>query len=282
MLDVVKEVREGKAHVRWSSVESTYRGHKLYIYVFADAMKFDDVPSLRWDRKPTSPEVDPWHTNKRLNGVRLPASAQELQQIADITGSMLLTPKVIDLIWMKAHLRFDPVINTRPAPGVPAPRKIVATSNIHVVHQAIEEKILASGKDPDDLLVASVGKYWCLTNRLTRPGLRFGNRTACNYGWCSSAASGPGVTPGVKCWQRPGYAHNDTHFDPSQTIRLMFREGYLTDENGREERVHLEDVAKDPNLAGLLHHEEGPLTYLRQANVPPPKDDTMPCYFPDI
>src|SRR5690606_3662770 len=146
-----------------------------------------------------------------------------LQQIADLTGCMLLTPKLIDLIWLQAQTRFDPIINT-PIPGTSS-KRIVASSHLHVVHQAIEKR--ATGAVG---LTACVGKYWCLTNKLHRGGLKpseggllYGYSTACNYGWLSSVGQLSAVTPGLRCWQSPGYRHNHHHWDPSQTIRLVYR-----------------------------------------------------------
>ena len=74
------------------------------------------------------------------------------------------------------------------------------------------------------------------------------------------------MTPGVQCWQRPGFRHNKSHWDPSQTIRLMHRSARLIHPDGTEEKIDLHDIAGNPALAYLLHHQ-GPLTYLRQKGV---------------
>ena len=281
-IDVIEEVAEGRAHVSWSSVKSTYKEESLIIYVFRDAMKFDDVPALTWDWKPVS-KKSPWYTNEVFDGVRLPASAEELQVIADLTGCMMLTPKVIDLIWLQAQLKFDPVLNTARYPGAPSTqRTIVAESHLHVVHQEIEKKITDLGGDQGQL-IASVGKYWCLINRLSNlMGLRFGVRQACNYGWPSSDGRYSGVTPGIKCWQEPGYRHDHFHWDPSQTIRLMYRRAKLIHADGRREWVDLHDIASS-RYAGLIHHETNELTYLRQRCVPKPEESmALSIYAPDI
>lgn len=284
-INVVEEVAEGRAHVSWATVRSTYQGKTLLIYVFRDAMKFDQVPALQWNFKPLK-AGDPWGTSELFDGVRLPASAFQLQQIADLTGSMLLTPRVIDLIWLQASLKFDAVTQTQSYPDADLTDDggvIVANSHVHVVHQKLEAIIAALGGDDGEALISCVGKYWCLIDRLRLGGLRFGAASACNYGWPSSKASGPGVTPGVLCWQRPGFRHDHHHWDPSQTIRLMYREGILIHEDGQQERVALADIAADPKLAGLLHHSPGALLYLRQAGVPRPGSDVaMARYKPPL
>jgi hypothetical protein len=76
------------------------------------------------------------------------------------------------------------------------------------------------------------------------------------------------VTQGVQCWQRPGYKHNLWHTDPSQTIRLMWKRGELSDDEGESwEDVELADIAADPELASLLTHDNKTLSYLRQKGV---------------
>lgn len=279
MIDVVEEVAEGRACVGWSTVRSTHNGMTLLISVFQDAMKFDKVPALEWDFENVR-TTDPWYTPETFDGVRLPASATQLQKIADLTGCMLLTPKVIDLMWLQAELRFDPVINTAKTPTNAVHRVIVAESHIHVVHRAIEKEIEKRGGNKGQL-TECVGKYWCLINHLTQDDLLYGEHTACNYGWPSSRGMYVGVTSGIKVWQPPGYKHNDRHWDPSQTIRLMYRQAILVHADGKQEIVDLHDVASDVALAPLLHHDPGKLRYLRQTGVPAPASDVaLTMYAP--
>lgn len=253
-MDVVQLVKEGKGKFEWYEITSEYNDLKLKIKVFRDAMKFNNIPAMTWDMKPVS--------DKTYNGVRLPATAYQLQQIADFVDGMLMTPKVIDMIWLQAGIKFDAVINVN---GI-----IVANSDIHKVHQKIESKFNDDGVS----LISCVGKYWCLINHLNNTTqLRFGNNTACNYGWFAKYASGPGITPGTKCWQRPGFRHDNRHFDPSQTIRVMHRKATLIRPDGSSEVIDLHDVAKCKKLAPLITHEER-LEYLRQKNVPKPSPIT--------
>lgn len=252
MIDVVQLVRENRDNYEWAEVKSVHNGYTLYIQVFRDAMKFNGIPALTWDFKQIVGD------DRLFDGIRLPASAEQLQQIADLLNCMLMTPKVIDMIWLQAKLKFDCVVNIN--------GKIVANSHIHHVHQKIEEQIQLQGGDDGTKLVSCVGKYWCLINDLVSAGKIHGLYKACNYGWCAKHASGGGVTSGVQCWQRPGYRHSLKHWDPSQTIRLMHRSGRLVHPDGTEERIDLHLIAGNSALAPLLHHQ-GKLKYLRQKGV---------------
>jgi hypothetical protein len=259
-IDVVQLVKDGKARFEWADLVSTHEDKELTISVFRDAMKFDGIPALTWDFKPVP------GNDQLYNGVRLPASATQLQEIADVLGCMLLTPKVIDMIWLQAVLKFDSVVNVK--------GNIVAISNINDVHEAIEAQISKLGGDDGEKLVSCVGKYWCIVNQLLPERMLHGDYVCCNYGWCAKTASGPGVTPGVQCWQRPGLAHNKLHWDPSQTIRLMFQWAWLRVGDARPVQIHLHDVVSDPELAPLLSHE-GVLNLVRQPGVPEPQGEVQ-------
>lgn len=256
--ELLDAIKDGKAHIDWGHVTSEHNGHKLRIAVMADAIRFDNVPPMNWHREPR-----PARAGERASydGVRLPVTANEMQQVADLLGSLMLTPKVLDLIWQQAKRKFDPVINVN--------GQIVAMSDIHVVHEAIEKKIAAAGGDPGSL-VASVGKFWVLSNRLvTTP--KFGVQTACNYGWHSSGGQYPAVTKGLKVWQAEGTQHNDLHMDPSQVIRLMYQWAWLLRSGSSTwEQVNLKDIAADADLCGLINHD-GILKVVRQPSVPEPQ-----------
>ncbi len=264
MIDVIQLVKDGGGSFDWAYVVSEIGDTKLYIAVMRDAMTFDGMPALDWHRDPLA--VD---DGVVYDGVRLPATPFELQQIADMVGGMLLTPRVIDLIWLQAGIKFDAIVNNGEPYGTPA-FEIVADMNITDIHQLIEKEIDERGGDGGSEIISCVGKYWCLINGLGTDADKkmYGTDTACNYGWCGDNASGPGVTAGVKCWQRPGYKHNKDHIDPSQTIRLMYREALLVSGEGLEQYIDLHEVAADPELCAHIAFDGKPLTYLRQTNVP--------------
>jgi hypothetical protein len=130
----------------------------------------------------------------------------------------------------------------------------------------VDDKIHAAGDRGG--LIASVGKYWVLTNSLLNG--KFGVAQACNYGWNSNSAPYQAVTPGLRVWQTTGSRHNNKHIDPSQVVRLMHREAWLTRPGEDAELVDLRQVLIDPVLAPLISHE-GPLRILRQPGVPDPQ-----------
>ncbi len=260
-MDVVQLVKDGKCKYEWYEIVSTHNGYKLHIKVFRDAMKFDDVPALTWNFKPIAGD------DRKFNGVRLPASAHQLQEIADLLGCMLLTPKVIDMIWLQSKSRFNAITKVN--------GQIVAVSNIHDLHEKIENKI---GTDNGLKLISCVGKYWCLINELCWKPPLYHDITACNYGWFAKRASGKGISPKTQCWQRPGFRHGKSHYDPSQTIRLMCRKALLIHPDGIEESVDLHDIAGNASLAKLIHHQ-GVLKYLRQKGVAELKPLSKPNYI---
>lgn len=238
-MDLVQAIKDGRATVGWSFVTSEHAGHKLRISVMRDALKVDNI---RW-----------------------PATAIELQRVADHLGAMLLTPKVLDLIWLEAGrsgTQFNPVINHK----YPDKTVIVALMPVVDVSSIVDGKIQAAGDVGG--VIASVGKYWVLTNALLSG--KFGKAQACNYGWHSTGAPYDAVTPGLKVWQTIGSRHNNQHVDPSQVVRLMHRIAFLTRPGEKEEMVDLHQVAIDPALAPLISHE-GPLRVLRQPGVPDPQ-----------
>lgn len=236
-MSVVEDVQNGRARVEWASVVSQGEdGTSLKITVMRDALKVD--------------------------GVRVAVNAREMQQIADLLGCMLLTPKVVDLIYQQAVLRFDPVVR--------ADGNIVAFSTSKRVSALIDGIIAHRGGDPGGL-IDSIGKYWVLHNHLSNvASLRFGKSTCCNYGWLSEGGYYSAETKGLKCWQSPGFQHDDSHVDPSQLVRLMKRKAVLWRPCKPEEVVDLADVLRDPELCSLVN-SDGPLTYLRVATVPEPE-----------
>lgn len=245
-MDLVRAVKEGRAKVEWADLVSEHNGHRLTMRIFRDALKVD--------------------------GIRWPASARVMQQIADMTATMLPTPKILDLVWLEAGrsgIQFDCVINHKlPGRGQPT---IVADLTPEIVSPLVDEKIENALGNPAGL-IASVGKYWVLSNRLANPStLTFGVQTACNYGWHHSKGLYQAVTPGLKVWQSQGTRHNDLHCDPSQVVRLVSRTAILRRAGSTvDETVDLHFIARDPELSKLINHD-GPLKHVRQMSVAEPK-----------
>ncbi len=256
-LDLVQRLRSGQVHVDWMDLQVRYGGHELVVSVMRDALRFDNVPAMTWDRKLLD-------ASKVYNGVRLAATAKEMQEIADLLFCMLPTPKILDLVWAEAGrtgTQLESVINLN--------GNIVAMSNIHDVHDAVEDAIAKAGGDRGGFIEA-VGKYWVISNRLLNG--RWGVNQAVNYGWFTrKRGNGRSVTNTIDVWQTLGAGHDSHHQDPSQVIRLMHRSARLLRARSHEwEDVDLVDVAKDPNLASLISHE-GVLHTTRMVNVPEPQ-----------
>lgn len=177
----------------------------------------------------------------KVNGIRVAVTAQEAQEVADVLGALLTTPRIEDLIWQQADVRIEP----HPGDVV---RKTAAQ------HSAEIDRDLAGRTG----LIVTCGKSWVLTNAL-RPG------RAANYGWHGTAAAYPSATiPGIKVWQPLGTAHNAAHRDYSQTLRLVRR---ACEVDGRNADLGM--VLQDPELARHVSHE-GPLRLLRQPGVETP------------
>ena len=259
--ELLRAIREGQAHVEWEDVVCQHNGHTLRVSVFRDAMKFDGIPPMNWHRQPRNPRKGEQTT---YDGVRLPVTAVEMQMVADLCYCMLLTPKIVDMLWTAAGesgTQFESVVNVH--------GQIVAMADIHAVHQKVEEALAKAGGDKGGI-IDSVGKYWVVCKALSHG--KFGVHQAVNYGWPTrTKGNGLGVTKTVNVWQTIGAAHDDSHIDPSQTIRLMYRLAKLQRAGSSEwEDIDLCELAEDPELAALISHE-GPLPFTRMPSVPEPK-----------
>ncbi len=236
-----------------------HKGHQLEIQVFRDALKFDGVPPMNFHRGEL-----PNPNGLSVDGVRLPVTAVEMQQVADIMQCMMLTPKVVDFLWIEAGktgVRINSVVGVH--------GQVVAQTDILDVHDAIEKE-LAKHEDNGGI-IDSVGKYWVVCNALLVGKFSGIKQQAVNYGWPD--ANNPiknSVTGQLHVWQTVGAAHDTSHCDPSQVIRLMSRMAKLFRADGDVwEDVDLYDIAKDPELCWLISHE-GVMHTVRMPQVPEP------------
>jgi hypothetical protein len=195
----------------------------------------------------------------RVGGVFVNVSATLQQQLADLLGALLPTPKVMDLAWLG-----------RAATILPFTMPIAATSAAMVTaSSALDSRIEAAGNPQGPL---ALQKTWCIGNSLlAHPG------KAMNYGFfCipnqpNNYYSGIGTEACVsfpldpkrgRVIQGQGWAHDPSHCDYSQACPLLHRsckvDGVDSD---------LATVLQDKTLAPLLSHE-GALQALRQPGVP--------------
>jgi hypothetical protein len=219
----------GKYEMPWAPLKSTIPGHSATFQVSGDALK--------------------------IAGVRINVSAQLQQQIADALGALLLTPRLLDLLWAERAVTLPP-----------SPQPIAATSAAMIAHSARVDALLAkAGGVPKGGIVQTVGKQWVVSNALeAHPG------RAENMGWhfagptFGGQAFEPSPTlPGVRLIQGPGWAHDIHHLDYSQVCCLVHR-SCVVDGESRD----LADVVRDAALAPLATGPEGVLRILRQPGVP--------------
>lgn len=232
---ILDAVRSGAAETVWSEVTTMIPGHTGTFAVTADAVK--------------------------VEGVRVNVSARLLQHIADEMGCSLLTPRLLDCLWLQRAVTVLPF--TRPITSSTA----AMLEHSAKIDQALEEQGSPSG------IVGTVGKTWTISNALAVPTIP---NMAENMGWHATRADftehlkgipvALGVTKGpegtVRLIQGMGHRHDYTHTDYSQIALLVSRtcqvDGEMRD---------LLDVFQDAELAGLVSHQ-GVLRVLRQPGVP--------------
>lgn len=227
---ILQEVGAGRADVVWVPLTVKGAAHEITLQVTADAVKVD--------------------------GVRFGAGARLAQQVADLLGAFLVTPKIMDLM-------FDARAVTLPPFPHYDPTRMEDTSWF-VEHSAkIDRALAAAGGLPQGGIVQTVGKGFCLSNQAT-------SQRGVNYGWNmpkGSTLAGvplyPSVTLSSLVIQQPGTAHGLSQDDYASTL-LMAAPDCGVDGAARK----LQDVLTDPELSKLLSHE-GPLRQLRQPGVAP-------------
>ena len=224
---ILDAVQNGQAVFSWSTITSSIPGYDASFSVMADALE--------------------------VEGIRVGVSAYLEQQIADLLGCFLLTPKLADMIWLQRQTTLSPI-------PLGASSAMASTAMMTKESQAIDAA-LAKLSTPYGL-ISTVGKHWVLDNDLLTHSGR-----AINYGWHFEGTI-PGVpaeravTPGVQVIQGKGWAHDAQHSDYSQTCVLVSRASMV---NGLA--ADLGDVLTHPETAPLVS-AQGPLRLLRQPGVP--------------
>ncbi len=193
----------------------------------------------------------------KMDGVRINASADTEQKIADLLDCLLLTPKIADLIWLQRETTL-----------FPSPQTISDTTEAMVAHsERIDGALNLLGGSKG--LLSTVGKHWVLDNDiLAHPGC------VENYGWHFEGHSFMGIDGEVtaslikdasgqhiRLIQGRGWRHNKAHVDYSQTVVLVSSECEV---DGHP--MKLADVLRSPELAPLASHN-GPLKLLRLPHV---------------
>ena len=197
----------------------------------------------------------------KIDGVRINITARTKQKIADMLGATLPTARICDLIWHSADIRINP-----------RPQSISSTTAAMINHSKGIDSCLKDSVHTEKL-ISTVGKYWIIDNKLSRP--RIPNQ-ACNYGWHFEGSSFQGIKGNCNqsllkdpktgiYWrliQPASFHHNSSHTDYSQICILVSRQCWVN-----EKEMDILDVLKDPELSSLINHD-GVLRVLRQPGVP--------------
>jgi hypothetical protein len=195
----------------WTTITSNYKGRRAEIQVSTDALK--------------------------ILGVRVDVTAEGAQRVADSLGTILPTPRILQLIWEQADVRIEPCTSTADAH--------MATTARMIQHSECVDQRVGGRKG----MVANEGKHWVLSNRTAGK-----ENLAANYGW---------FLKGRRPIQTVGTRHDTAHTDYSQIVRLVKP---MMRVDGRE--IDIRHVGRSPELWGLVS-DEGPLLVWRAAGSDP-------------
>lgn len=231
---LLDQVAAGNYYVPWAEVAHTTGGRSIQLNVFGDALIIDEV--------------------------RVSASAEVAQKMADLLGCLLLTCQIADLMFAQRKVTLRPFTHT--------PDNTMGSTAVMVQYsQQIQDAINAAGGQPQDGLVQTVGKHWCLSTKISAA-------KACNYGWhvINGGGYAPATSlagPGVKVLQPESWTHNPQHVDYSQIVQLVHRTCWV---DGQE--MDLADVLQSAALVGLVSAEG--IVPVRQPGVGETSPTTVP------
>lgn len=223
---------------RMVEVTSSWNGHTAILKVMSDALMIGEPDDF----------------------LRINATMEGEQRIADLLCMSMMTSKVADLVRMSAAVQIEPCTQT-------ADSQMAYTTRMVKHNAAVTNRIIqATQASLEDVaqgavgLVADVGKDWVLSNKLAGK-----KDLAANYGWHTKQAPSPSAPQngpyrcqaGGYMWQTLGTAHNTKHVDYSQVVRLM-----STDMIVDNMPTTFAEVAASLELHGLVSYE-GPLAVLR-------------------
>ena len=228
--------------VVWCPIASSVGAHQVKIWVADDALRIGEPDDY----------------------VRVSTTARTAQLICDHLDARMLTPKIVDLVWLQAAVRIEPQYQSASVKN-----GTMDYSSVMRKHSVDVDRAIAGRTG----LIADVGKHWVICSALVKHlGM------AANYGWHTEHSkpdpahpeNGPYHAPcGGYMWQTLGMAHNagtegkdPGHQDYSQVIRLACR---VAEVDGA--RVPLDDVLTSKELAPAIHYE-GALPFTRYPGVP--------------
>lgn len=237
--------RRDIAPIQWTPITTRYGDYTGKIWVSNDALRVGDAS----------------------DSIRVNASHETAQKIADELGYVLPSAKISDLIYQQAKVRLLPMPQ-----GKWRDDETMAHTRRMVEASRMVDKVIAGRFG----LVSNVGKDWVTTRRLFSkyvPNPKYkcdhGPVRSANYGWHWSGATQRPATPagGKAVFQSIGLCHSIEHVDYSQVIRLVKRQMQICGKDlGDCHMVDIEQVVREPQYAGLVSHE-GPLAVFRHPSV---------------
>jgi hypothetical protein len=232
---ILDAATSGAMTFSWATVTSTIPGHTGKFSVFATPAKVD--------------------------GLYVGVGARVLQQVADMLGCSLLTPRLQDLMYQQAPTKILPWLDYDPS-------RMQTTQWFQRSTAGITNLLAKAGWDGSSLAMG-IGKPWQLDNDLLlHPGMAenyglYVPRSALQGGKYFGVNVEPTVSlPEIGVLQGRGWAHTLGQDDYSELISLVSRQcevdGQLRD---------FSDVVRDPAVCALVSHQ-GPLKIVRQPGVP--------------
>lgn len=256
--------------VRQASLVKSYQG------LILEAMTTQDYLPFEWTEVPVGPHASVFVLKDALrvgipgNAVRVNVTARTAQTIADQTGLLLCSTRILDAAFEVAKadgFLIEPRIQppertTRIAKGFSPSMSDAQAMLTH--SRAIDALVMKKAR-----IVFNTGKDWVVSTYLAKKA----KNTAANYGWFSAGAPYRSAS-GYKMWQTLGFAHNIEHVDYSQTLRLLHPMMLL---DGKQ--VSVETVASSAQWQ--LVSSDGPLKDWRLPWIPRPGTPAAPVPFPE-
>jgi len=185
--------------------------------------------------------------------LRLPLTPKKAQQVANLGGWLLPTPKIAYEIWKQAAVKLKPIFLRN---------KYINLTQYAEHDQAIRGQLAALG-NPEGLVTSH--KKDVVVSNIYKP------KTVLIYGWWwpVKPPGGGGIYSSQPIQGRSN-VHDDGYADYSHGIRLVSGEMLV---DGKQMRT--EDVYRDKELSRLVS-DEGPLRLVRYPTPEEPQPYTKP------
>lgn len=231
---ILEAIRNGNYGVDWATVTNQANGHTATFTVCAQPL--------------------------RIAGVRVNATADTQQRIADAIGCMLPTPKIMDLKWLQRVATLTPILHSSTDHDI----QVMATTARMLLYSGEIDAALSALGNPSGI-IGPIWKSWGIGATLARHP---NGDVAQNYGGFFVGQTFDGshweacVTNRCRLIQGQGWKHGKNHTDYSQLVDLV-KLACVVD----GQPMDLRDVLASAELWPLACHD-GPLTVFRQPGVP--------------